>query len=160
LKCYASEVTVDTNFIHIEAAERQNIERKNMVRATLSRSINPLLLAPLLAIKKFTVLKAAQQYGWHRVYRRLCEGIELTVPAENQDAVRGSIKLSMRFPNQGMQAVQDSGVIDFAKNYTDYIVKHSPVGLPPFLVTLAKTVASENPVVKMWSFFDGDRDRK
>jgi hypothetical protein len=114
------------------------------------RMIHPAILVGAFAVKKLTVFKAAQSYGWPRVYRRIVEGIRATLPKSDQEGVQNSIKSAFRLPDKAVTLVTDSGVLNFAKKFSKYIVDKSPVNLPPFMVSLAKTILSENPLVRMW----------
>ena len=42
--------------------------------------------------------------------------------------------MSMRFPNTAAQLVNNAGVVDFAKKYSQVIIDKSSVNVPPFMI--------------------------
>ena len=122
-----------------------------MVHASVIARFHPALLIPLFVVKKLSIFKAAQLYGFPRVYRRLAEGIRDIVPVSEQAAVRSAIKNSMRFPNTAVNLVENSNVVNFITKYCKIVIDKSPYNLPPFFLSLAKQVVAENPVVRMWN---------
>jgi len=122
------------------------------MRRTGLRAFNPLLLLPLLAVKKFAVWKVAETYGFPLVYRRLAEGVKYTMPKEQQGQVLLAIKTSMRSPRLALSLLNDSGFIQFVEKYSQLIVEKSPVNVPPFMKSIAEVVIKDSGVGKWWTF--------
>lgn len=122
-----------------------------MQRSVVKR-FNPLIIIPVFLAKKVTVYKLAESYGFHLVYRRLCEGIKLTVPVHQQLQTRHVIKEGFRSPTKIFYIINDSHVATFIKTYSQLIVEKSPVKVPPFMVTLAEMMLKETGVGKIWNF--------
>ena len=74
----------------------------------LARHIHPGIWAGALLLKKWTVYKAASDYGWPRVHRRLLEQNRVHVPPEHQPAVRKAVGMLIRYPTQIFSTIRDT----------------------------------------------------
>mmetsp|Transcript_120381 Transcript_120381/g.236620 ORF Transcript_120381/g.236620 Transcript_120381/m.236620 type:complete len:126 (-) Transcript_120381:13-390(-) len=104
----------------------------------------PILPALLLAKKIFGIgaYKAASDYGFHRVYRRLLEGLKRSnVDKYDQNVVRSTLKSSIRFPTTAYKLLQSNQTLQFLYTYAENVVKR-PGSLPGFMVTTAKQFES------------------
>jgi len=130
------------------------------MRRTALRAFNPLLLLPLLAVKKAAVWKVAETYGFPRLYRRLAEGVKYTMPTEQQGPVLSAIKTSMRSPRLAFTLINNSGFVEFAEKYSQLIVEKSPVKVPPFMKSIAEVLIKDSGVGKVWSFLSSSAKKK
>jgi len=122
------------------------------MRRTALKAFNPLVILPLLALKKAAVWKMAETYGFPMLYRRLAEGVKYTMPKEQHGQILYAIKTSMRSPRLAFTVLNDSGVIQFAEKYSQLIVEKSPVKVPRFMVSIAEVIVKDSGAGKMWTF--------
>ena len=111
------------------------------VRSPPRRDIHPLLFGAALLAKKFVAVRAANEYGWARIYRRLAEQAQHHVGnPEDRRHVRSLLRTAIRAPATANAAFTDSNVYAFLEK----VARDGDTGakgvLPPFLYNLVAGV--------------------
>eukprot|EP00937_MAST-01D_sp_MAST-1D-sp2_P007829 g7829.t1 len=121
-------------------------------QVALSRNFHPIALLGGVLLKKWTVYKAASEYGWPRVYRRLLEKNREHVPPEHQAGVRMAVSAYIRTPTRVFGAVRDSPYVGaLLQRLTADIASGASNNLPAPVVSLLKTVAQSTEAGKTLS---------
>jgi tetratricopeptide (TPR) repeat protein len=92
-----------------------------------------------LLVKKGVVYKAANSYGWPRIYKRLLEQTKIHVEIDTRPHVNHLIKTAIRAPTEAYAAVMDTEVHKALTKIVDVANTSAKTTLPPFLYTLVST---------------------
>ncbi len=99
--------------------------------------VAPIALIPLIKVilfKKIAFYVLVQQYGYHRLYRRLLEGMRvLQIPKTNQRVIQRHLKDAIRFPTTAHHILTDKLTREYLIQYFDSFdlltkhINHGPV---------------------------------
>ena len=127
--------------------------------------VNPLFFVPSLIMKNATVYNAiiaAQAYGWHRIYRRILEGMRsLRLPNDQRRLLSSNIKSAIRSPSVAYETLINNETVVFIENYSKFVVEKSGIDkkIPPFLVTLASYWLKKTPAGKWFDLFSKSKSK-
>lgn len=127
--------------------------------------VHPLFFVPSLILKNASVYNAviaAQAYGWHRIYRRLLEGMRsLHLPNDQRLMLSSNIKSVIRSPSLAHEALMNNDTVVFIENYSKFIIEKSGIDkkIPPFLVTLATYWLKKTPAGKWFDLFTKSKSK-
>jgi hypothetical protein len=76
--------------------------------------------------------------GFHRVYRRILEGIKvMNIPKDQANDIKKGVKNAIKVPTSLLNIIQDDKFIDFYEKFTtQYLVPYANK-LPPFFQNLS-----------------------
>lgn len=127
--------------------------------------VHPLFFVPSLILKNASVYNAviaAQAYGWHRIYRRLLEGMRsLHLSNDQRLMLSSNIKSVIRSPSLAHEALMNNDTVVFIENYSKFIIEKSGIDkkIPPFLVTLATYWLKKTPAGKWFDLFTKSKSK-
>ena len=99
------------------------------------------------------IYHAAEEYGFHKVYRRLIEGVRvLQIPETQAKILKYGIKETMRAPATASKWLNDSKMIDFLEQYAKHVLKVDK-NIPPFFITIAKVIVGRTGMGKVFNTF-------
>jgi hypothetical protein len=126
------------------------------MRQSAVRAFNPII--GVLLAKKVVFYRAAELYGFPRLYRRLAEGVRTHVPSSQQQGVRTALKKSFRFPKQAATLLSDSRGIKFLQHFGEDVLASN--NMPPFMRSLAKLIVANSPFSTVLNWIHKLRSKK
>lgn len=104
-------------------------------------------LLKMLVIKKigtFGFYKAAESYGWDRLYRRLLKFNRIATPRATQPLVQAGIRTAIKFPPQAYGVFQETHMYKFAVD----VSQSGKALLPGWAINLAESIAGKTDTYK------------
>ena len=113
------------------------------------RAFHPILWGGAMFLKKATLWKAASDYGWPRIYRRLVEQTREHVPDPVQRAnVNNAIAGAIRAPAEALTLVTDSSVYPVLEKIAKQGDVQAKKIMPPFVYALIRAGLEATAPVK------------
>lgn len=123
--------------------------------------VNPLFLLAKFAPNMLQAIGLAEAYGWHRVYRRLCEGTKLVGMTRAQEAqIRMMLKESLRFPVRSYDLLRNHEMVSFASQYATRIAEEKNVRVPDFMVNAASFFLKRTKLGKLHDILERGSAKK
>lgn len=104
-------------------------------------------LLKMLVIKKigtFGFYKAAESYGWDRLYRRLLKFNRIATPRATQPLVQAGIRTAIEFPPQAYGVFQETHMYKFAVD----VSQSGKAMLPGWAINIAESIAGKTDTYK------------
>jgi hypothetical protein len=124
-------------------------------KSTISNNFHPFVIIPFI-LKQFnvaTMIVAANEYGYPRIYRRLLEGLKLisinNINNNQRILLKQHMKSTIRTPSNIYNIVSNHEVTEFMSRYIALLLQHEKIrNVPPFMITLAKIIAKRTTLGK------------
>lgn len=102
----------------------------------------PILMKPLMKqLNPHHLYLLAEEYGFHRIYRRLLEGMKhLRIEQREQQVLKYHIKASIRAPTTVYHHIANHELMKFIQNYAQYVLQHANdknFHIPSFFIHIA-----------------------
>lgn len=130
-------------------------------KSSISSHFPPFLVIPFI-LKQFnvaTMIVAANEYGYPRIYKRLLEGLKLisinNINNNQRTIIKQQIKLAIRTPSNIYNIISNHEVIEFISRYIALLLQHEKIkNVPPFMFTVAKIIAKKTTLGKYVDLID------